>query len=296
MKRFFLPFFLSFLFLVQSTLAHPLLPTEITEFLMDNPQASEEEFRGFLVETYGEHMADVPYSELLLMDKFDPFTGELKDDPNGASIPTVDLPDYLQQVINDAQASASDLGLGPKLVAFIWLGVEHIVLGPDHVLFVLTLCLVPMLWRRIWWLVTAFTIAHSLTFILAGTEWISLSGQIVEPIIALSIGVMAVGHVFYKRYFESLIFSLGIVFVFGLFHGLGFAGMFELMQVPTQDYIWLLLSFNIGVEIGQIFILLITLPLVWWLQKNTVRWEITSKIFAGIASMIALLWFLERVL
>jgi len=136
---------------------------------------------------------------------------------------------------------------------FIEVGFVHILpKGLDHILFVLGLFFLNTNWKPLLWQVTAFTIAHSLTLALAMNDIVSVSPKIVEPIIAFSIAAVAV---------EDLVHSslsrwrwIG-VFIFGLIHGLGFAGVLAEMQIPEGYFGWSLLCFNVGVELGQLAVL-----------------------------------------
>ena len=137
------------------------------------------------------------------------------------------------------------------------MGIEHILVGLDHILFVLTLLLVFVSIGEISKLATVFTVAHSLTLILAGTGLLVLSLAFVEPIIALSIACMAIATVFFsscpimKRYGVKT----SLVFFFGLFHGLGFVGLLLELSIPADTFLSSLLVFNVEIEIGQLIII-----------------------------------------
>lgn len=136
---------------------------------------------------------------------------------------------------------------------FIEIGFVHILpRGLDHILFVLALFFLNTNWKPLLWQVTAFTIAHSLTLALAMNDVISVSPKIVEPIIALSIAAVAIENLFHSSL--SRWRWIG-VFVFGLIHGLGFAGVLGEMQIPEGYFGWSLLCFNIGVELGQLAVI-----------------------------------------
>ena len=180
---------------------------------------------------------------------------------------------------------------------FTILGIEHILIGLDHILFVLSFVLVLASWRKILSMVTTFTVAHSLTLILAGNNILTLSGKIVEPIIAFSIAYMAITTVFLKKipFFQKMHSKLGIIFLFGLFHGLGFAGVFSELQISAKYFLSSLLFFNVGVEIGQIMILLFVVPVLILLKKSNKRvYDIVVKVIASIISLLAVFWVIER--
>lgn len=132
------------------------------------------------------------------------------------------------------------------------LGFEHIVTGYDHILFLLTLLFVNMKFRSISVIVTSFTLAHSITLILAVFEVVSLPTKFIEAMIALTIVYMAVENLLYRDYQHRW----AITFVFGLIHGFGFAGALQGIGLPKNDEIPALFAFNFGVELGQLVIVL----------------------------------------
>jgi len=182
-------------------------------------------------------------------------------------------------------------------IDFIALGIKHILIGPDHILFVISIVLVLLPIRKILLMVSTFTLAHSLTFILAGTEVITLSSKIVEPIIALSIAYMAITTVFFKnvKFFGKIHSRLSVIFIFGLFHGLGFASMFNDLQIPSNRTLSSLVFFNVGVEIGQMLILLLVIPILLLVKKNKEINETFTEIIATLISIIAIFWFIQRI-
>lgn len=178
---------------------------------------------------------------------------------------------------------------------YLKLGVKHIIPdGVDHILFITGLCLINTKWRSILWQATAFTIAHSITLALSMKNIISLPGGIVEPIIALSIAFMAIENILLT---ELKPWRICVVFIFGLIHGLGFASALNETGLPRNQFYTSILSFNAGVEIGQIAIigsvfLLLVLPFG---QKTWYRKLIVYPLSASIA-IIALYWTVERIL
>ncbi len=140
------------------------------------------------------------------------------------------------------------------LISGIWNGILHIIpYGFDHILFVLGLFFLSYKLKPLFIQVTTFTIAHSITLILGGLGYVTISPVIVEAIIAGSIIWIGVENLFRK----SINFSrIGVIFCFGLLHGLGFASMFKLIGLEGTDYFLNLISFNVGIEIGQIITLL----------------------------------------
>jgi hypothetical protein len=157
--------------------------------------------------------------------------------------------------------------------AFIYLklGYKHILpLGFDHILFVLSLYLLSPKLKSIIWQSTAFTIAHSVTLGLAMYHIITPAPKIVEPLIALSIMYVALENIFSPRLKAT---RIGIVFLFGLVHGMGFAGALGQMGLPQNAYLLSLVMFNIGVELGQLTVILLAFFLLgkWFGKKSFYR-------------------------
>jgi hypothetical protein len=180
-----------------------------------------------------------------------------------------------------------------KFYIFVKAGFEHIIpQGLDHILFVLGLFFSCITFRSLLWQVTAFTVAHSITLVLAAQGLVQLRGDIVEIIIALSIVWIAVENCLYK---ETSKWRYLVVFSFGLLHGLGFAALLTQYGLPKENFISLLLAFNIGVEFGQLAVLVIAFLLIKLvLRKNWYSNQI--KIPASIIiALVGLFWFVERV-
>jgi|TARA_B100000315_G_C14595817_1_gene599186 hydrogenase/urease accessory protein HupE len=157
------------------------------------------------------------------------------------------------------------------LLAYLRLGVEHLLTGFDHVLFVIGLL---FLGRSNWELVrivTSFTVAHSVTLGLSALDLVRLSQTPVEAVIALSILFLAVELAKGDR--SSLLFRQpwSIAFTFGLLHGFGFAGALREIGLPSDAILWALLLFNIGVEVGQLVVVLAGLTLLFLLRSRPVE-------------------------
>ena len=136
----------------------------------------------------------------------------------------------------------------------IWNGILQIILyGFDHILFILGLFFFSHKLKPLLIQVTTFTIAHSITLIFGGLGYITISPHIIEVIIAASIIWIGFENLFRKKIKVS---RLGVIFTFGLIHGLGFASMFKLKELEGTDFYLNLLSFNIGIELGQLITLL----------------------------------------
>lgn len=176
---------------------------------------------------------------------------------------------------------------------YLQLGFTHILpLGFDHILFILSLFLLSPKLKTIIWQATAFTIAHSITLGLAMYGKVQSPPHIVEPIIALSIFFVAVENVITDKLKTTRII---IVFVFGLIHGLGFAGVLKELGLPKKEFFNALISFNVGVELGQLSIILMAWFLFakWFNKKTWYRKFVVNPISALIA-LVALYWTVER--
>ncbi len=179
-------------------------------------------------------------------------------------------------------------------IIYLIVGFKHILpFGFDHILFVLSLFLLSPKLKPIILQSTAFTVAHSVTLILASYNIISPPSRIIEPLIALSILYVAVENILSPKLKPS---RIGIVFLFGLVHGLGFAGALSEMGLPKNAYLTSLITFNIGVELGQVTIILAAYFLLakWFSDKLYYR----SKIVIPISILIALtaaFWTVQRI-
>ena len=155
-------------------------------------------------------------------------------------------------------------------------------------LFLLSVRLRPLLLQ-----ITAFTLAHSITLGLTIYGAISLSPSVIEPLIALSIVAVGVENIFVK---ELKTRRVVIVFLFGLLHGMGFAGVLSGLGLPESDFLTALIFFNLGVEAGQLAVIATAFLLVFWLLKNPQRYRQWVVIPTSILiSLIGILWTYERV-
>ena len=179
------------------------------------------------------------------------------------------------------------------------IGIEHIVFGFDHLLFVLALVLLLKGGWLVVQTVTAFTIAHSVTLIGTTLGYMSLPSQPVEAVIALSIVFLAVEIVKAKPGERRLSerFPWIVAFLFGLLHGFGFAGALAEIGLPKDDVPLALLTFNLGVEIGQLVIVAVALVVLWLIRKY--RDQLTQPVKTATAygiGIIATYWFIERMI
>jgi hypothetical protein len=184
---------------------------------------------------------------------------------------------------------------GQNWLDYVVIGFEHILpLGIDHILFVIGLYLLSQRLAPLLWQVTAFTIAHSITLALATLGIFTLSPAIVEPLIALSIAYVALENL---RYHTLTKFRIIIVFIFGLLHGMGFAGVLGEIGLNPTAFITSLISFNIGVELGQLAVITgMYLIFGSWLGKTS-YWEKGFRMpLSIIIATIGIYWFVERVL
>ncbi|MEU4387931.1 HupE/UreJ family protein [Promicromonospora sp. NPDC023805] len=184
---------------------------------------------------------------------------------------------------------------------FFVLGGEHLLFGLDHVLFLLALLIGARRLRDVVWTATAFTVAHSVTFLLAALGVVSVPAIVVEPVIAASIAVVAAVDLYliWRGSGDELTawdhWRLPVVFVFGLVHGVGFAGALGIDAAWSWTLLWSLLSFNVGIEAVQLGIIAVVFPLLVLLRVRAPRsaaWVLGTAT-AGIVA-VALYWVVER--
>lgn len=190
-------------------------------------------------------------------------------------------------------AAAREPGRLQVAAEYLRLGFKHIVPeGTDHILFVLGLFLLGNRLRPLLWQVTAFTVAHSITLGLSLYGIFRLSPLIVEPLIALSIAFVAVENICTP---ELKPWRPFVVFGFGLMHGLGFAGVLTSLGLPRQDFATALVTFNAGVELGQLSVITVAFLLVgWWRRKPWYRRAIVIPASVAIAGT-GIFWTVQRV-
>ncbi len=183
--------------------------------------------------------------------------------------------------------------MSETVLEFLGLGVDHIFTGYDHILFLLALIVIGGRLLDLVKVVTAFTLAHSVTLALAALEVVTLSAKLVEPVIALSIVVVATENLVFQNRFAHL--RMLVSFVFGLVHGFGFASVLTEMDIAKESVLASLLGFNLGVEIGQVAIVALIYPVLRWLQRQDFRLRAVRGISAIILVM-SLWWLLDRTL
>ena len=188
------------------------------------------------------------------------------------------------------------LPISTQIRQFIWLGGEHIFIGYDHILFLLCLVLTGCTLRNpkrtmidLLKIITAFTLAHSITLALAAFGVITPPPRLIEAAIALSIIYVAAENFWIKSYSHRWI----ITFFFGLVHGFGFANVLRDLELPQQGFAISLFSFNLGVEIGQIIIVTLVFPFTLWLARQSYQTLGVRLISAGIM-ICGMGWLIER--
>ncbi|MFC6018086.1 HupE/UreJ family protein [Plantactinospora solaniradicis] len=197
---------------------------------------------------------------------------------------------------------------------FFVLGAEHLLTGIDHILFLLALIAGSRRLREIVLAATSFTLAHSVTFMLAALGLVNVPAGVVEPVIALSIAVVAGWHLWgiWRRGDHATDIEtarhghfsldrqgwirLGVVFCFGLVHGLGFAGALGINEAWSWTLLWSLLVFNLGIETVQLTVIAVVFPLLIVLRRRAPKigtW-VTGAVSAAV-SIMGLIWFAQRV-
>ncbi|MGW0803492.1 HupE/UreJ family protein [Nonomuraea sp. NPDC002799] len=177
---------------------------------------------------------------------------------------------------------------------FFLLGAEHLLLGLDHILFLLALLIGARRLRDVVITASAFTAAHSITFLLAAMGVVDVPGAIVEPIIAASIVVVALANLLGRGEDRLGRWRLPIVFAFGLVHGLGFAGALDIDESGSWELLLSLLSFNAGIEATQLAIIAVLFPLLVLLRRTAAaRWAVAALSIPIVA--VSVYWFVERV-
>ena len=204
-----------------------------------------------------------------------------------------------QQVIFNAATDAHTYYLGTTqgalevMKTFIPSGIHHIMIGPDHILFLVGLLLLGGTWLALLRIVTAFTIGHSVTLSLAALNVITPPASVIEPAIALSIVFVGADNLVRG---DGRDLRAWVALVFGLVHGFGFANVLREFGLPSEALGWSLFSFNVGVEIGQLAIVLLVASLLATIRRYSDRLRYRVA-FAGSLVVIAAgtYWFVERV-
>ena len=184
-------------------------------------------------------------------------------------------------------------GVWAVMQRFVPSGVHHILIGPDHILFLIGLLLLGGRVRQLLLVVTAFTVAHSITLSLAVLEVVTPPARMVEPIIALSIVYVGLDNLLSRGGKDMRIW---IALVFGLIHGFGFASVLREMGLPTGAIGWSLFSFNLGVEVGQLAVVAVVAVLLGAIRAHSPIAGRRIMVAGSVAVILAgAFWFVERV-
>ena len=202
--------------------------------------------------------------------------------------------------------SGSTQGRWAVIKTFVISGIEHILIGPDHVLFLIGLLLLGGTLRRLALIVTAFTIGHSITLSLAALDVISPPERFIEPLIALTIVVVGADNLLVLRAKrqdaaatavpEAADLRPWLAVAFGLIHGFGFAYVLKEFGLPQAALGWSLFAFNLGVEVGQLMIVAAVAGLLVLVRRRSEAWAQQIAVLGSVAVILAgTYWFVERV-
>jgi len=276
---------------------------------------------------------DVPYATVVLDQHCPPLahgetvdhelTSALFPDSEGyvtgtKTIVTYDLDDHAGSAALDAEhpAFSTEQAWTARFAEFFLLGAEHLLGGLDHILFLLALIVGSRRLRDVVLAATTFTLAHSVTFLLAALGLVNVPASVVEPLIALSIAVVAAWYLWGTWRHRPLVAvpdlttsggrfgldradytRLGVVFAFGLMHGLGFAGALGIHEAWSWTLLWSLLVFNVGIEAVQLGLIALIFPVLTLLRRRApVAGLWTGIAIASVVTIMGLVWFVQRIL
>lgn len=244
---------------------------------------------------------DIAISYRLLFDLDALHRGLLRLDLDGVSHSAVLSPDTGVLTIRAGETSRWS-----QFLQYMTEGVWHIWIGFDHILFLLSLLLPAVLvfsarrWqgvssfgqalKEVLWVVTAFTVAHSVTLTLAALEIVTLPSRLVEAAIAASVVLAAANNLFPVVERRRWLVAFG----FGLIHGFGFASVLTELGLPKDALVLSLLGFNLGVEIGQLAIVVVFLPVAYALRNTPFYRNVVFAGGSGLTLLVALVWLFER--
>lgn len=207
---------------------------------------------------------------------------------------------------NHAVFSAHAVSAWKQWLNFVREGIWHIWMGFDHILFIVSLLLPAVMTtrQRRWYpaehlktvikdavaIVTAFTLSHSITLTLAALHVVSVPSRIVESCIALSVIAAAFNNIYPLVHRKRWL----VTFIFGLIHGFGFASNLLELELPTESLLLSVFGFNVGVEIGQLAIVLVFLPLAFWIRESRAYLNWGLRAGSVLITLIASVWFTER--
>jgi len=185
-------------------------------------------------------------------------------------------------------------GVGAVIGTFVPAGIHHILIGPDHLLFLFGLLLMGGGWRKLVGIVTAFTIGHSITLSLASLGHLTPPAAIVEPLIALSIVIVGADALLQRRE-QGRDLRPWMAGAFGLIHGFGFASVLAEFGLPQEALGWSLFSFNVGVELGQLAVVLVVAAVLAMIARSSPVWRQRVTVAGAVVIIVAgLYWFVER--
>jgi hydrogenase/urease accessory protein HupE len=220
-------------------------------------------------------------------------------DPNHETFLNIYEGEALTQAILDARRiqfeyfAGSRQGIRAVIKRFVPAGVHHILIGPDHLLFLVGLLLLGGSMRQLAFVVTAFTVAHSITLSLAALNIVTPPARLIEPAIALSIVYVGADNLLVRGGRDV---RGWIAFTFGFIHGFGFANVLREMDLPPRALGWSLFSFNIGVEIGQLLVVVLVASALAVLRARS---EAVGRQLAFAGSLVVIaagtFWFIQRV-
>lgn len=269
---------------------------------------------------------DVPYAVLTLDYDCEPAAAHevrstLFPDEEGYVRGTVTIVDYevdhtsgSATLTREEPAFSTQQPLFERLARFFVLGSEHLLFGIDHILFLLALIVGSRRLRDIVLAATAFTVAHSVTFILAALGVVSLPAALVEPLIALSIAVVGCWYLWrvWRRRAQpeqlvapatgtgpdrTELARFAVVFGFGLLHGVGFAGALGIDEPSSWSLLGALLVFNLGIEAVQVAIIVVLFPILLAIRKAAPRTGLALGVgVAACVALVGLVWFVQRLL
>ena len=203
------------------------------------------------------------------------------------------------QAILDKDRAAFEYFTGTRqgalavLQRFVPSGVHHILIGPDHLLFLIGLMLLGGTIRQLLLVVTAFTIAHSITLSLAALNVVMPPAGLIEPAIALSVVYVGADNLLMQGGRDMRAWT---AFAFGLIHGFGFANVLRDMDLPSRALGWSLFGFNVGVEIGQLFVVVLVAAALGWIRSRS---AVAGRRLVLVGSVVVMLagayWFVQRV-
>lgn len=217
-------------------------------------------------------------------------TGAAALDPGN---PQVDITSAPAATVTPSSSSRSE-----GLWGFAVLGGEHLLLGPDHLLFLLALLIGARSWRDVLLAASAFTLAHSATFVLGALGVVNVPAAVVEPLIALSIAVVA-GLGILRRAGRlgdgesASRWQLPVAFGFGLLHGLGFASSLGIEEAGSWELVQSLLAFNVGIEVVQVALILLVFPLLLALRRTRVERQVVTGLAVAVI-VVSGFWLIQR--